>query len=64
MAQRVIEGTQQAKKVGIVKTQHKAGMNKVRCQGCKVGYMVKIDTTGGQVYRCTRCGREAVESSF
>lgn len=62
---KVIKGTQDAKKVGIVKTQHQANINKMRCQGCKVGYAVKIETTGGFKYRCNRCGREYdAEGSF
>jgi len=64
MSQKVIKGTQQGKQVGIVKTQHEANINKMRCQGCKIGYMVKTETTGGFVFRCTRCGREATESEF
>jgi predicted SprT family Zn-dependent metalloprotease len=64
MAQRVIRGTQQRKKIGIVKTQHEANIHKMRCQGCKVGYMVKIETMGGSVYRCGRCGREATITDF
>ena len=61
---KVIKGTGDAKKVGIVKTRHPANVNKMRCQGCKIGYMVKIETTGGFKYRCNRCGREAEETSF
>jgi hypothetical protein len=62
---RVIKGTQDARKVGIVKSMHPANVNKVRCQGCKLGYAVKIETSGGFVYRCNRCGREySVDDSF
>lgn len=64
MSQKVVTGTQQAKQVGVVKTQHAANVNKMRCQGCKVGYMVKAESTGGTVFRCNRCGREASVSSF
>ena len=54
---KVIKGTQQ-RKVGLVKTRHAAGINKVRCQGCKIRYAVKVETTSGPAYRCSRCGRE------
>jgi hypothetical protein len=64
MAQKVIKGTQQAKQVGIVMTQHPANIQKMRCQGCKIGYMVKVETTGGPVFRCNRCAREATVSDF
>ena len=55
---KVVHGTQGAKKVDIVRTQHEANWGKMRCQGCKVGYAVKVETAGGSVYRCNRCGRE------
>lgn len=55
---KIIRGTQDGKKVGVVKSQHAANIGKMRCQGCKVGYAVKVETTGGWVYRCNRCGRE------
>lgn len=62
---KIIRGTQDAKKANVVKTQHFAGTEKMRCQGCKVGYAVKVETSGGFVYRCNRCGREYdVGSSF
>ena len=56
--QRIIRGTADGKKYGLVKTQHKAGVGKMRCQGCKVGYAVQVMTADGLVYRCNRCGRE------
>jgi len=62
--QRVIKGTKQAKQVGVTYTQHRANLNKMRCQGCGIGYMVKIETTGGSVWRCGRCSREASISDF
>lgn len=55
---KLVKGTADARKVGVLKTQHAAGINKMRCQGCKVGYAVKVESSGGPVYRCNRCGRE------
>ena len=54
---RVIRGTG-SNNVGIVKSQHVANIKKMRCQGCKVGYAVQVETSRGNVYRCNRCGRE------
>lgn len=62
--QRLIKGTQDGRKVGIVMSQHPANIEKMRCQGCKIGYMVKVETTGGFVFRCNRCGREATVTDF
>ncbi len=61
---KVVRGTQQGKKVGIVMTQHPANIEKMRCQGCKIGYMVKVEATGGSIFKCNRCGREATVSDF
>jgi tRNA(Ile2) C34 agmatinyltransferase TiaS len=55
---KVVRGTQEAKKVGIIKTQHPANINKIRCSACKTGMAVKVMTIDGEVYRCNRCGRE------
>jgi|GEM_PF-4955570 len=59
----VVKGTQ-GRKVNLVKTRHYAGVNKVRCLGCGIGYAVKVETTGGSIYRCTRCGREFADLAF
>jgi len=54
---RIIRGTAE-KKYNIVKTQHRSNINKMRCQGCRLGYAERVQTAGGWVYRCNRCGRE------
>jgi DNA-directed RNA polymerase subunit RPC12/RpoP len=61
---KVVKGTAEAKKVGIVKTNHAAGTGKIRCPGCKAGYAVLTETNQGKVYHCSRCGRQFAAGSF
>jgi ribosomal protein L37E len=61
---KVISGTRQAK-VGIIKTSHKAGFNKIRCSACGIGMAVEVlNNEGKKVLRCDRCGREYRVSSL
>lgn len=61
---KVVRGTAEAQKVGIVKTNHPAGTSKIRCPGCKAGYAVKVETSNGSVFKCQRCGREFTSGTF
>lgn len=61
---KVVKGTAEANKVGIVKTNHAAGTAKIRCPGCKAGYAVLAESPNGKVYQCQRCGRQFSGGSF
>ena len=56
---RLIKGTADNKKYGVVHANPPAGPAKMRCPGCRVGMCIEqMDQAGKKIYRCQRCGRE------